>query len=378
MSGAPVALQRCDVFVQRTMNWLYDHLRAVPRYRPLVLCDRLTNRVEFPELEAWILPRERLDWRAWHRLMGDRLYPPLGWRLGRTRPRLLHTHFGYVAEADLVLQRVLEVPWLIGFYGADVYELGGQQETRERYEPVFAQATRALALGPAMAAALRQLGCPEHKIAVHPLGVDTASLPYQPRALAKGDDLRILFAGSFREKKGITYLIHAAHLARAGGVRFKLHLVGDAWAKEGDAELKAEVFRLIGSYGLEDVVVHQTWLPFQELLALALRCHLFVAPSVTARNGDSEGTPFVIQQMMATAMPVISTVHSDIPFVFGAHASQLVPERDARAIADRIQAYADEPGRLTRDGQALAAQMRANFDVRDRAAALADLYDSVS
>jgi colanic acid/amylovoran biosynthesis glycosyltransferase len=360
------------------MNWLYDHLRAVPRYTPLVLCDRLAHRDEFPELNAWPLPHERLDCRAWHRLMGDRLYPPLGWRLRRTRPRLLHTHFGYVAETDLALQRALEVPWLIGFYGADVYELGREQEWQDRYVPVFGQATRVLALGPAMAAALRHLGCPEHKLVVHTLGVDTRSLPHQARTLADGDPLRILFAGTFREKKGIEYLIHAAHLAHSGGVRLELHLAGDAHAKPGDAETKAEVFRLIGCYGLEDFVVQHSWLPFQELLTLALRCHLFVAPSVTARNGDSEGTPFVVQQMMATAMPVISTVHSDIPFVFGAHASQLVPERDARAIADRIQAYADEPERLTRDGRALAAQMRANFDVRDRAAALADLYDSVS
>src|SRR2546425_557328 len=43
----PVALQRCDAFVGRTTNWLYDHLRFVPRYTPLVLCDNLMLRDEF-------------------------------------------------------------------------------------------------------------------------------------------------------------------------------------------------------------------------------------------------------------------------------------------------------------------------------------------
>ncbi len=378
MSGAGVALQRCDTFVGRTMNWLYDHLRAVPRYTPLVLCDRLANRVEFPDLEAWPLPRERLDWRIWRKLRGDRLFPPFARRLRRTQPRLLHSHFGYVAEMDLGLQRALEVPWLIGFYGADVYELGRADEWRQRYAPMFAQVSLALALGPAMAAALQQLGCPAEKIAVHALGVDTGGLPQHARTLTSGDPLRILFAGTFREKKGIEYLIHAAQLARRSGVRFELHLVGDALSKAGDTETKARVFQLIGSYGLGDVVTHHSWLQFHDLLALALRCHLFVAPSVTARDGDAEGTPFVIQQMMATAMPVITTVHSDIPYIFGAQASQLVPERDAQAIADRIQAYRDEPARLTRDGQALAEQIRTHFDLRNRAAALADLYDRVS
>jgi colanic acid/amylovoran biosynthesis glycosyltransferase len=376
--SAGVALQRCDTFVGRTMNWLYDHLRAVPRYTPLVLCDRLAHRDEFPELEAWALPSERLGWRVWRKVVGDRLYPPFARRLRRRGPRLLHSHFGYVAETDLALHRALEVPWLIAFYGADVYELGRDGEWRDRYLPMFAQATRILALGPAMAAALAQLGCPADKIDIHALGVDTAALPQRARALANGDPLRLLFAGTFREKKGVEYVIEAAHLARAAGVRFELHLVGDAFNKPGDQETKAEIFRRIGRYELQDVVTHHSWLPFQDLLALALRCHVFVAPSVTARDGDAEGTPFVIQQMMATAMPVITTVHSDIPFVFGDLASQLVPERDARAIADRLVAYRDEPARLTRDGQAQAAQMRAHFDLRHRAAALADLYDRVS
>ena len=48
----PVALHRSDQFVGRTMNWLYDHLRLVPRYRIVVFSDTLENRDEFPLLEA--------------------------------------------------------------------------------------------------------------------------------------------------------------------------------------------------------------------------------------------------------------------------------------------------------------------------------------
>ncbi len=60
----PVAIQRCDTFVSRTQNWMYDHLRFVLNYTPLVLCDALENREEFPELEAWLLDREELLWRS--------------------------------------------------------------------------------------------------------------------------------------------------------------------------------------------------------------------------------------------------------------------------------------------------------------------------
>lgn len=51
-SNYPVTLQRCVLFVGRTTNWLYEHLRFVPRYGRIILCDMLVNREEFSELEA--------------------------------------------------------------------------------------------------------------------------------------------------------------------------------------------------------------------------------------------------------------------------------------------------------------------------------------
>jgi colanic acid/amylovoran/stewartan biosynthesis glycosyltransferase WcaL/AmsK/CpsK len=374
----PIALERTDTFVGRTMNWLYDHLRLLPEYTPLVLCERLANRDEFPELEAWPMPHDQLSWRIWRRLTGNPVFPPFSRRVQRLDPRILHSHFGYVAEGDLALHRAVPCPWIVAFYGADVYELGRQGEWRDRYAPVFEEAAAVLALGPAMALALERLGCPKEKIAVHALGVDLATIPSATRLLAKDEELKILFAGTFREKKGVQYLLDAVHRARASGVRLRLRLIGDAARKPGDEETKAEIFRLIGSLGLTDIVEHRPFLPFTELMKLALGSHLFVAPSVTAGDGDSEGTPFVIQQMMASGMPVISTVHSDIPFLFGEHAHLLVPERDGRAIAERIVQYVSEPDRVPREGKALRDQIRTHFNLGDRAAALAGLYHRYS
>ena len=68
---------------------------------------------------------------------------------------------------------------------------------------------------------------------------------------------------------------------------------------------------------------------------------------------------------------------ADVPYIFGKHASCLIPERDAAAIARRLQRYADEPETVGTDGMALRAHMTAAFDIRIRAAALADLYDAL-
>lgn len=372
--NGPVSVQRCDIFVGRTMNWLYDHLRVVPEYTPLVLTDEVANRGEFPELPVWSREHGAFARRVWRRLRPNLPYPAEVWRLRKLNPRVLHSHFGYVAVDDVALQQSLGTPWLVGLYGADVYMFRQIPEWLDRYGPVFERATRVLALGPAMAEAIAGLGCPAGKIHVHPLGVDVEALPEAARHKAVDESLRILFAGTFREKKGIRYLIEAAAQLRAAGVRFELELVGDKGGRPGDEETKAEVFQLIGACGLHDVVHHHSWLPFSELLQLAMESHVFVAPSVTAADGDAEGTPFVIQQMMATGMPVVSTRHSDIPFIFGDYEHMLVAERDAGAIAQRLLRYVDDPDRVTEDGQLLKHQLRQRLDARDRARRLAELY----
>jgi colanic acid/amylovoran biosynthesis glycosyltransferase len=228
-----------------------------------------------------------------------------------------------------------------------------------------------------MATHLELLGCPKEKILVHPLGVDLDALPCRQRSLNGSVSLRILFAGTFREKKGIEYLIRGASQARKRGVRLHLTLVGDASDKPGDSETKDSVIRDINKLGLLDVVNHLPFVSFDRLVQLALESHVFVAPSVTSADGDAEGTPFVMQQMMATGMPVIATTHSDIPYIFGQHKDQLVPERDSEAIATRLQQYADEPERLVADGMAFRERIRTAFDVRACAARLSEIYDSV-
>jgi colanic acid/amylovoran biosynthesis glycosyltransferase len=278
---------------------------------------------------------------------------------------------------DLALYGRLDVPWVVSFYGADVYQLGRLTEWQEVYGALFEKAGRVLALGPVMAAHLERLGCLGEKLVIHPLGVNVNDLPHGPRVLRPGEELRVLFAGTFREKKGIQYVVEAIALARRAGVRLELHLVGDAAGKPGDHETKKAVFQLIGRLGLENLVTHYPFLRFRDLMALALRSHVFVAPSVTAADGDAEGTPFVLQQMMATGMPVIATAHSDIPYVYGKHAHMLVPERNSAAIAEGLRRYAEDPHALVVDGMLLRDHIRHGFDVSRCAARLSHIYDVI-
>jgi colanic acid/amylovoran biosynthesis glycosyltransferase len=373
----PVILQRTDQFVGRTTNWLYDHLRHVPRFEPAILSDRLANRQEFPEMRARAVGLPTLGRRLWHRLGLSRVYPLDALWVVRLKPAALHSHFGYVAVGDYGWRNRFELPWVVSFYGADVYQLGRLPEWQHAYRELFSRADVILALGPKMTETLEKLGCPAGKVQIHALGVDTRVLPPRRRTLRSDEPMRLLFAGTLREKKGLHWALEGTALARRRGVRLEFYIVGDATDKPGDAEVKLEIKDQIQRLGLADVVVRRPFLTFQELVELALHCHLFLAPSVVARDGDAEGTPFVLQQMMATAMPVIATYHSDIPFLFGALADTLVPERNAEAIAGRIESYAADPSALARDGDALRQQIVSHFDLRSRADSLAKRYDAL-
>ena len=85
-------------------------------------------------------------------------------------------------------------------------------------------------------------------------------------------------------------------------------------------------------------------------------CQLFVAPSVTATDGNQEGIPNVPKEAMAMGLPVVSTQHSGIPELDQDGISGfLVRERDAEAIAEKLTYLIEHPeiwGQFGREGRA--------------------------
>ena len=75
--------------------------------------------------------------------------------------------------------------------------------------------------------------------------------------MGQKETLKVLFAGNtFREKKGVRYLIEGVALARQAGVNLELRIVGGGKIeKSGDEKVKEDVFGLISRLGLEEITV---------------------------------------------------------------------------------------------------------------------------
>ena len=79
---------------------------------------------------------------------------------------------------------------------------------------------------------------------------------------------------------------------------------------------------------------------------------IFIHPSVTAANGDSEGgAPTTILEAQVCGLPVVSTTHADIPsIVVPGESAMLAPERDVVTLGNYLCTLLSEPERWAEMG----------------------------
>jgi colanic acid/amylovoran biosynthesis glycosyltransferase len=237
-----------------------------------------------------------------------------------------------------------------------------------------------------MAESIIDLGCPAQKVHVHHLGVPVAEIPFRPRQYATDEPLRVLMAASFREKKGIPYGLAALgrlkdevdlEITIIGGVADVPLLGGLSKKVSGSEAEKERILDTIDEWDLEDHVRLLGYQPHSTLMEEAYDHHVFLQPSVTARNGDGEGgAPVTLIEMAASGMPIVSTTHCDIPAVVqDGKNGLLAPERDPDALYRHLNTLvASSSGRWTEMAEAGRAHVEAEYNAPTQGRRLADLY----
>jgi colanic acid/amylovoran biosynthesis glycosyltransferase len=292
--------------------------------------------------------------------------------LKRERVRLIHAHFGPSGVRMLPLRRSLGIPLVTTFYGYDMSELPGQPAWRKAYERLFAEGDLFLVEGGHMRAGLVALGCPASKIQIQRIGVNLAHLPFRERRLEPGQKVVVLFCGRFTEKKGLVYALAALARVAAQYPDLELRIIGDG-------EERPAIERFIADHRLEPYVRllgYQPHRAFREHLAEA---HLFIQPSVTAADGDTEGgAPTVLLEAQACGVPVLATYHADIPEVVRDRESGwLAPERDVEALAQNWLELLRCPEEWPRIGRAGRRLVEAQHDIETLARQLEERYEAL-
>jgi colanic acid/amylovoran biosynthesis glycosyltransferase len=106
---------------------------------------------------------------------------------------------------------------------------------------------------------------------------------------------------------------------------------------------------------------------------------IFVAPSKTAANGDTEGLPTTILEAAGLGLPTISTGHSGIPeAVVHGQTGILCAENAPAELAAGIRRLLGDDALRTRMGQEARRHVESKFDIRRQTRLLEEIYDSVA
>jgi colanic acid/amylovoran biosynthesis glycosyltransferase len=228
----------------------------------------------------------------------------------------MHSHFCDRGWGDVPLARRHRLAHVVTFYGYDVNMLVRQNPAwRKRYAEMFRHIDLVLCEGPFMRQKIVELGCPDDRARVQRLGVEVDKIRFAPRRL-DGDEIKILTGGAFREKKGIPYALEAVGRLVERGEKLRVTLFGDAGPQPREQEEKRRILEVIRRYRLDNIVTLRGFQPYSVLLEEAYSHHIFLSPSVTSSDGDTEGgAPVALIDMAATGMPIVSSLHCDIPQV---------------------------------------------------------------
>lgn len=378
-----------ETWLPRTQNWIYNHIRmASDEVETHVLCQWSQNLQEFPvqhlhSLEKPPIPMGLIGkvlFRLRLREDGKRHLALLGKVIQEVRPQVIHSHFGHFGALNNPLVASFGIPHVVSFYGLDVGYLPRiQSRWRSRYRAMGKTVQAVLCEGPYMASRIAEYGIAPQKIKIFRLGVDLSTVPFRPRLNPKPGKLRFLIAGTFREKKGIPYAIEALGKFRKEYDNLEVTVIGDAGASEREQQEKQKIQLAIRRAELGDKVRFLGYQPHEVLIDHYYSHDIFLSPSLTASDGDTEGgAPVTIIEAAASGMPVISTRNCDIPFVLSRENGDfLAPERDAIALASKIERLVSMPDwsfMLIANRELVEREL----DVRKQAVKLSAIYQSLA
>jgi colanic acid/amylovoran biosynthesis glycosyltransferase len=284
---------------------------------------------------------------------------------------LIHAHYGPVGWWMLRAKRILRIPVVTTFYGYDTAPMVAEEgvDWPRRRQQLFDKGDLFLAEGAFMRKQLIALGCPPEKIQIQPIAIDFAKTQFQPRTMPASRRVVITFAGRFVEKKGLAYSLPAFHQLwqRHRNVEFRLI---------GDGDLTPWVSEYIRQNDLTACIQVLGFRSHHDYLEAMRDSDIFLHPSVTAHDGDTEGgAPTTILEAQALGMPVVSTYHADIPNItVPGESAILVQERDIAGLVGALSYLIEHPDVWASMGAAGRNFVERFHDIQSQVSQLEDKY----
>ncbi len=152
-----------------------------------------------------------------------------------------------------------------------------------------------------------------------------------PAKVSMQTPFALLAIGRLIETKGFQYLIDAVGILQKRGIQVKLSIIGSgAWM--------SKLQKRIQEQNLEKNVQMLGFVTHDAISEHLLQSDIFVMPSIVKEKVlCSDGLPNVVMEAMQHSVPVVATDIAGMrDAVIDGETGYLVPERDAKALADAI------------------------------------------
>lgn len=379
------AIHNSPCWLPRTRTWLYNQIRYLPdNIENHIFCERTVHLDEFylPNIHSFDrIPKWQFYLDKTLRKLKFRDHLEFYVKVAkREKATLLHSHFGDIGWANLKVAQKAQLKHIVTFYGLDVNGLPKTNPIwNQRYQELFEAVDLILCEGSHMAQCIVDLGCPKNKVQVHHLGVSIDEIEFKPRTWTPQTPLKVIMCATFREKKGIPDALEALGQLQ-DRTPLEITIIGDANPNNpGEQKQKQKILETIAKYNLNSKVRLLGYQPYDVFFKEAEQHHIFMSPSVTASDGDTEGgAPVSIIEMAASGMPIVSTTHCDIPeVVIDGVTGFLAPERDPSGLLSILTHLIDHPdwNQMLISGR---KHVESEYDAKIQASKLAEIYQKVA
>ncbi|OYD17117.1 hypothetical protein CH333_01910 [candidate division WOR-3 bacterium JGI_Cruoil_03_44_89] len=336
-------------YLQLSETFIYNEITHIKRFHPIVIAKNILNRDVFPFEDIFLWERNKIEYI-----------------LREHKAVLIHAHFGGGGIMVLPVALKLGIPIIVEFHGIDTSRYPRYFVYRRRLKKLFEKGNCFIAVSEDMKNDLVKLGCEEEKIRVCYIGIDVDKFSLKHHRVENIN--KIVMCGRFVEKKGFEYGIKA--YARMKNKNTRLIIIGDG-------KLMPQMKEVVESLKLSSSVDFLGFCSHDRVKEELKRADIFLAPHVTARNGDKEGIPNTIKEAMATGLPVVSTYHSGIPeLVKDGRSGFLVNERDVEGMSRCLEKLLDNPGLREEMGKRGRQMILEKFTLEGEIEELEEIYES--
>ena len=283
---------------------------------------------------------------------------------------IIHCQFGTLAPIALAYRNanIIQGNLITTFRGIDISKYV-QENGADVYRQLFREGEFFLANCEFFRDRAIKLGCDSTRIVVHGSGLDCSKFAFKPRYFPSDGKVKIATTGRLVKKKGIEYGIRAVAKLAKTYPHLEYNIIGDG-------ELKVKFEQIIAELNISHIVKLLGWKQQKEIVEILDTCHIFMAPSVTASDGNQDAPVNTLKEAMAMGLPVIATRHGGIPeLVQNGISGFLVPERDADAIATKLEFLIEHSELWETMGSAGRKQVEAKYDMNKLNDELVEIYE---